>query len=93
MTVVVNSLPLPTEPFNVVTLQDKMNNGLLKNHLDAIEYISQFYFENVNGGTYYKYNPLTYEFDFKEKKDFTNEVLNKVDNNKDIVQFFKTNSK
>ena len=93
MTVVVNSLPLPTEPFNVVMLQDKMNNGLLKNHLDAIEYISQFYFENVNGGTYYKYNPLTYEFDFKEKKDFTNEVLNKVDNNKDIVQFFKTNSK
>lgn len=93
MTSSINSLPLPTEPFNVVVLQDKMNNGLLKNHLDAIEYISQFYFENVNGGTYYKYNPITCEFDFKEKKDFTNEVLNKVDNNKDIVQFFKTNSK
>ena len=89
----INPLTLPTEPFNVSTLQGLMRNGMLRDHLDAINYIAQFYFENESGGTYYKYNPETLEFDFKEKKDFTNEVLNKVDNDKDVVKYFKTNSK
>ena len=89
----INPLTLPTESFNVSTLQGMMRNGMLRDHLDAINYISQYYFENESGGTYYKYNPETFEFDFKEKKDFTNEVLNKVDNDKDVVKYFKTNSK
>ena len=89
----INPLPLPTEPFNVSILQDKLKNGMLRDHLDAINYIAQYYFENESGGTFYKYNPETLEFDFKEKKDFTAEVLNKVDNDKDVVKYFKTNAK
>jgi hypothetical protein len=41
---------------------------------------------------YYKYDFETDEFLFKDRKDFTNEVLNKVDNHKDIVKYFKTNT-
>ena len=89
-----NPLPLPTEPFNVAVLQDKMKNGMLRDHLDAINYIAEYYFESSNGGSYYKYtpptikDPLSDSFDFKEEKDFTNEVLNKVDNDKDVVKYF-----
>ena len=88
-----NPLPLPTEPFNVAVLQDKMTNGQLRDHLDAINYIAEYYFENANGGTYHRYNPKSNDFEFKEKKDFTNEVLNKVGNDAKVVEYFKTNSK
>ena len=96
-----NPLPLPTEPFNVAVLQDKLANGMRKNHLDAIDYIAEYYFESSNGGAYYKYSPPTSfnnenpfgEFQFKEKADFRNEVLNKVANNKNVVNYFMTNSK
>jgi hypothetical protein len=83
---------LPTEDFSAKELVLHFNNGLLKNHIDAINYISQYYFE-VDCGNYYKYDAENDDFIFKEPKDFTNEVTHKVDEDKDVKKYFKTNTK
>ena len=85
-------IKLPTKKFYVTDLQNHYKNGLLKDHLDAINYINQYYFE-ISNGDYYYYNGNTGKFEFKEKKQFTNEVLVKVENHKDIVTYYKLNSR
>ena len=72
-------LELPKIEFSVKTLQDKYKNGLLKDHLDAVQYIQYYYHESKNG-MYYFYDVETDDFEFKTKDNFTAEVLKKVSN-------------
>ena len=46
-------MELPKVNYYVSDLQDKYNNGLLKDHLDAIQYIQQYYYESSNGMYYF----------------------------------------
>ena len=85
-------LELPKVNYYVSDLQDKYNNGLLKDHLDAIQYIQQYYYESSNG-MYYFYNAEKDDFEFKTDKDFRKEVLDKIDNCKIVCKKIKTNSK
>ena len=85
-------LSLPTEKFYVAVLQEKFEKGLLKGHLDAIYYINSYYFE-IQNGDYYFYDVYSMKFIFKEKGDFTKEVLNKIDNDKEVTNYFKKNSR
>jgi len=85
-------LELPKVNYYVSDLQDKYNNGLLKDHLDAIQYIQQYYYESSNG-MYYFYDAEKNDFEFKTDKDFRKEVLDKIDNCKIVCKKIKTNSK
>jgi len=83
-------IPLPTTNFSVKILQDLYKNGPLKDHLDAVQYIHQYYFE-TDKGMYYKYDHSRQEFEFKDRKDFKAEVLDKL-NDKHVTMHFQTNS-
>lgn len=85
-------LELPKVNYYVSDLQDKYYNGLLKDHLDAIQYIQQYYYESSNG-VYYFYNVEKDDFEFKSDKDFKKEVLDKINNCKIVCNKVKTNSK
>jgi hypothetical protein len=85
-------LPLPTECFSVSKLQTFVKMGIM-GRANAVEYVSQYYFESTNGGAYYKFNPITNDFEFKERIDFKNEVLNKIDEDKVLMNYFKKNAK
>ena len=78
-------LELPKVNYYVSDLQDKYNNGLLKDHLDAIQYIQQYYYESSNG-MYYFYDAEKNDFEFKTDKDFRKEVLDKIDNCKIVCK-------
>ena len=41
----INEINLPNEAYSVAQLQYLQTNGLLKDHLDAINYVYQYYFE------------------------------------------------
>ena len=56
-------LNLPKVNFYISDLQEKYCNGLLKDHLDAFNYIQEYYFESSNG-MYYFYNAGTNDFEF-----------------------------
>ncbi len=73
------NLNLPKVNFYVHDLQEKYTHGLLKDHLDALQYIQEYYFESSNG-IYYFYNVENNDFEFKTDKDFKKEVLDKVGN-------------
>jgi hypothetical protein len=85
-------LELPKVDFDVADLQDKHKNGLLKDHLDAVNYIQEYYFESKNG-MYYFYDVENDDFEFKTRDNFKNEVLDKVDNCKITSKIIKTNYK
>lgn len=85
-------IELPKEDFSVFTLQDKYNNGQLKDHLDAVHYIQKYYYE-ISGGMYYFYDAEKDSFEFKTDKDFKKEVLDKLNNDKTCVNIFKQNPK
>jgi hypothetical protein len=86
-------LPLPNETFSVEQLQIIYTTGSLSDHIQkSIDYITQYYFE-TSRGMYYFYNPLSESFELRDNKEFTAEVLRKVENDKDIVKYFKTNNK
>jgi hypothetical protein len=85
-------LELPKVDFDVADLQDKYKNGLLKDHLDAVNYIQEYYFESKNG-MYYFYDVENDDFEFKTRDNFKNEVLDKVDNCKITSKIIKTNYK
>ena len=86
------SLPLPTISFSIETLQHHEKNGQLRNYLDAINYIFTYYFETENG-LYYFYDVENDNFKFKSADDFKREVINKVDNQKEIYGTIKKNNK
>ena len=85
-------LKLPTEAFNVVTLQDKFKNGLLRDHFDAIYYINEYYFE-TRSGMYLFYDVLLEQFEFYDPKEFNRCVKKKVENHKDIEKYYDTNNR
>jgi hypothetical protein len=85
-------IELPTEKFYVSVLQEKFTTGLLKDHLDAVNYINQYYFE-IQNGDYYFYDVYANKFQFKKKEEFTREVVNKLDGHKDITNYFKKNNR
>ena len=72
------NLELPKIKFYVEDLQDKYKNGLLRDHLDAVNYVQEYYFESKNG-MYYFYDVISDDFEFKKKDDFKAEVLDKID--------------
>ena len=86
------NLELPKIKFYVEDLQDKYKNGLLRDHLDAVNYVQEYYFESKNG-MYYFYDVISDDFEFKKKDDFKAEVLDKIDNCKIVCKQIKTNSK
>jgi len=86
------NLELPKVQFYVEDLQNKYDNGLLKNHLDAVNYIQEYYFESKNG-IHYFYDVENDDFEFKLSKDYKAEVLDKIDNCKVVCKQIKTNSK
>jgi len=86
------NLNLPKVNFYVHDLQEKYTHGLLKDHLDALQYIQEYYFESSNG-IYYFYNVENNDFEFKTDKDFKKEVLDKVGNCKILTNKIKTNNK
>ena len=85
-------LELPKIEFSVKTLQDKYKNGLLKDHLDAVQYIQHYYHESKNG-MYYFYDVEKDDFEFKTKDNFKAEVLDKVSNCKILCKLIKENNK
>jgi len=85
-------LELPKIEFSVKSLQDKYKNGLLKDHLDAVQYIQHYYHESKNG-MYYYYDVETDDFEFKTKDNFKAEVLDKVSNCKILCKQIKENNK
>ena len=56
---------------------------MLKDHLDATQYIQQYYYEP---GMFYFYDAAKNDFEFKTDKDFRNEVLGKIDNCKIVCK-------
>ena len=48
----INEIVLPTEAYSVAKLQDLQMNGQLKDHLDAINYVYQYYHE-ISGGLFF----------------------------------------
>ena len=88
----INKLNLPKVNFYVSDLQDKYKNGLLKDHLDAFNYVQEYYFESKNG-IYYFYDVENDDFEFKSAKDFKAEVLDKIENCKIVCKQLKTNNK
>ena len=86
------NLNLPKVNFYTSDLQEKYCNGWLKDHLDAFNYIQEYYFESSNG-MYYFYNAGTNDFEFKTDKDFKKQVLDKIGNDKILINKFKTNNK
>lgn len=86
------TLTLPTEPFCVMKLQSLLNDGLLRDHLDAIYYICEYFFE-TSTGMYYFYNAETELFEFRDRTDFNLGVKKKCSNHKDIENYFNTNSR
>jgi hypothetical protein len=58
------NLELPKIKFYVEDLQDKYKNGLLRDHLDAVNYVQEYYFESKNG-MYYFYDVISDDFEFK----------------------------
>lgn len=92
MNINIIELELPKIEFSVATLQDKYKNGLLKDHLDAVQYIQQYYHESKNG-MYYFYDVETDDFEFKTKDNFTAEVLKKVSNCKVLCKQINENNK
>lgn len=86
------TLNLPTETFCVIKLQSLFNNGMMRDHTDAIQYICEYFFE-TSTGMYYFYNAETELFEFRERADFNLAVKQKLDNHKDIESYFKKNSK
>ena len=80
------SFTLPTDEFTVYELQRQFEEGQLKGHLDAINYINLYYFE-VSCANYYFYDANKRDFIFKDKVDFVSEVINMVDKDKDIIKY------
>lgn len=86
-------LNLPSQQFSVPTLQNHFKDGLVSENFDkCIDYVLQYYYESENGN-YYKYNVSKDEYDYKEKKDFNNEVLCKLNHHKTIDKKFKMNDR
>jgi hypothetical protein len=87
-------LTLPKKPFNVATFVkhfEEYKDGK-KTRQTVIDYIQSYYFE-TNGRNYYMYNQDSDSFSHVLKKDFTSEILEKINNDKDIVKYFTTNTK
>jgi hypothetical protein len=83
---------LPKIAFSVETLQDIELNGQLKDNLDAVNYIFQYYYE-IKGGMYYFYDVNLNSFEFKTDDNFTKEVLRKLNNKKKITDIIHKNNK
>ena len=84
----INEIVLPTTAYSVSKLQYLQMNGQLKDSLDCINYVYQYYFE-VSGGLYYFYDYLKDEFIFKTDKDFRKEVVDKLGDNKITITLKK----
>jgi len=74
-------IKLPQENYSVSKLQHIYENGQLKDHIEAFNYIQSYYFE-INCGMYYFYDFERDTFDLKTDKDFRKEVLDKLDDKK-----------
>ena len=85
----INEIALPTVAYSVSKLQHLQMNGQLKDSLDCINYVYQYYFE-VSCGLYYFYDYLKDEFIVKTDKDFRKEVVDKLGDNK-ITNMLKKN--
>ena len=77
----INEIVLPTVAYSVSKLQYLQMNGQLKDSLDCINYVYQYYFE-VSCGLFYFYDYLKDEFIVKTDKDFRKEVVDKLGDNK-----------
>ena len=86
------NLNLPKVNFYTSDLQDKYDNGLLKDHLDCFNYIQEYYFES-SSGMYYFYNVETNDFEFKTDKNFKKEILDKIGDDKILTNKIKKNNK
>lgn len=90
-------LELPIVPFRISTLQSDhyFNNGQINNYATTKQYIDKYFFETQKGTDckYYFYNATLKTFEIKSAKDFTDQVLNKLENNKELAKYFKMNSK
>ncbi len=84
-------ITLPKTSFSVTELQDKFNNGMLKDNLDAMIYVQQYFYETKNG-MYYFYDADKDAFEFKTDKDFKKEVVDKIDD-KNFTSKLKKNDK
>jgi hypothetical protein len=74
-------------------MQDKYKNGLLKDHIDAIDYISKYWFETNILKMYYFWDAEQDNFEFRDDKGFKFQVLDKLEQDKDVLTYFKRNSK
>jgi hypothetical protein len=86
-------LPLPNQPFDIAEMQVLFENGQLKNHLDAIKFIEQYWYETNQGDVYYFYDVDQDDFVFRTKIQFHNMIYKKLGNHIDIVKYFDTNNK
>lgn len=86
-----NIIDLPKEAFKIKKLQDLEKNGVLKDNLDAINYVYQYYFETKNG-MFFFYDVRLDTFEMKTSDDFKKEVINKFVSKK-INDQFRLNSK
>ena len=93
-------LDLPTESFDVVKLQNYFNNdNLKKKYTKTIKYIGKYYFESSRGTyIYYNYREDIKSgekgtFEIRTSDEFRKEILNKVENNKLIINQIKMSSK
>jgi hypothetical protein len=68
---------LPKIAYSVEELQRLEKEGLLKDNLDAINYVFSYYYE-VDCGQYYFYDVETDKFKVKSKEDFGLEVTRKL---------------
>jgi hypothetical protein len=86
-------ITLPKTSFSVTELQDKFNNGMLKDNLldAALIYVQQYFYETKNG-MYYFYDADKDAFEFKTDKDFKKEVVDKIDD-KNFTSKLKKNDK
>lgn len=86
---------LPNQHFSVSQLQTHYKNDINEDNYKfnhTLNYIQSYYYE-INEGHFYKYNTLKDNFKFINKQDFKSEVLDKLNNNKQILKIIKQNNK
>ena len=82
-------LTLPTESFDATTMITIFHTGLMKDHLDAYNYIFSYFYE-TDKRQYYKYDPENGgSFKLYSKQEFNDVVLEKLECEKKFTNLVK----
>ena len=79
----IEEIQLPKEEFCSFELSEKYEKGILRDHLDAVNYIQQYYFQ-TNRCNFYRWDQSKNEFEIRSEKDIKFEVFKKIKDDKDV---------